>query len=296
MPITMEQRALRKHRLGASDMPAVMGLVDGFSPRGVWASKVYDVQDTGNEATAAGNALEATLVAYAQDRLGAPVEPNVYCDTGDILAANLDGLCRSLRIGVEGKTHGIVGPAKEAEMWGDDETDEVPDRVIVQATTQMICAEIDEVVVPALVGGRGFRMYRLRRDDALVTAIMEQAEEFWHTYVLPRKEPPGDPPRLDFIRKIVRQEGKVVSIPNEVVIEAAAARAARKAAKKRAEIADAALYAAIGDATTGESGAGRVTIKTVNRKAYECKACSFQQMTFRLDPALMASIVDGDND
>lgn len=292
MPITAEQRALRKHRLGASDMPAVMGLVANMSPRDVWASKVYDVQDTGTDATAAGNALESTLVAYAQDRLGHPVEPNVYCDTGEILAANLDGLCRALRIGVEGKTHGIVGPALEAELWGDDETDQVPDRVVVQATTQMICAEIDEVVVPALVGGRGFRLYRLRRDEDLVAAIMDEAEEFWVKYVLTRREPPGAPPRLDLIRRIVRQEGKVVSIPSAVLREAADARALRKAAKKRAEMADAALYAAIGDATTGECADGRVTIKTVSRKEYTCKACSFQQMTFRLDPALAAAIED----
>lgn len=294
MPITPEQRAARRFRIGASDMPAILGLMANVSPREVWASKVYDVEDKGTVATRAGNALEESLVAYAEDRLGEDVERNVYCDTGQVLAANLDGLCRKLAIGVEGKTHGIVGPALDEDYWGDDETDQVPERVIVQAHAQMVCADIDTVVVPSLVGGRGYRMYRLRRDEDLARMILEEAEEFWTRYVEARVEPPGAPPRLDFIRRVVRQEGKKVSIPEALMVEIAEAKALAKAAKQRKDRAEAAIYAALGDATTGESPVGSVTLRTVNRKEFVTKASSHQRANWRFSKELTARFDDSD--
>src|SRR4051812_4359424 len=146
--ITAEQRAARRHRIGSSDSAAICGIDPYKSPADVWIEKTSDTADLPNKAAIRiGNLIEPALVLWAQEELGIELTANLSLDghPSGILSANLDAANLTKRIGVEAKT--TSNPAE----YGEPGTDQVPDRVIVQALHQCEVAELDVVYVPVLL-------------------------------------------------------------------------------------------------------------------------------------------------
>jgi len=193
MGLTAEQLEMRRSMITASDTYVLAG--EGYSdqsPLQVYLSKVSDSPGwQGNVYTRIGEMLEPLLMdLLAEQRgltltqgtterhpiipwLGATPDRNVVDEKGRRYAV------------VEGKA--VMNP-RSAAAW---ET-MPPDRVVIQATIQMLVARVRVAYVPAIVLG-DFRIWELELDNEnLGPALLEMDEEFWTTHVVPRVPPPPD--------------------------------------------------------------------------------------------------------
>lgn len=216
MSITQEQRELRRHYVGASDIPGLLGQCPFTTPHSIWLSKVHpeQVQREESLALSLGNRLEPVVLDLAQEKLEAPsLRRDVpVALPGTPLMANLDGLCtryvhRKRRYRqlapVEAKTCGFAG--EPLEKWGRAGTDRVPLRVALQLMTQLhILHKRSRKHRPvrgfvALLSGhdaRGFSLYCLNYDRQLGELIEKVACHFWHYYVQKQVEPDPDWTRI----------------------------------------------------------------------------------------------------
>lgn len=253
MPITEAQRQARRHHLGSSDSPAILQVDPWSSPHDVYLSKVHELDDIkSNEAIDIGNEFEGPLLRWAAKELGVEIETNVslVCPSDEIFAANLDGR-------VVGSAQGLEAKTGDGTEYGDEMTDQVPDRVIIQAHHQMFVADLGVVWVPALVAkfGRLNRcVYRVDRSEPLVGAVRDQGREFWLNHVVPKVPPTGWTPSLDTIKRIKRINGEVVPVAAELVARWEEAKAAEKEAKQARDEAQALMLAALGEAEAGDYG------------------------------------------
>lgn len=253
--ITPEQRAARRNHVGSSDIAAIAGC-DPFKSRlAVFLEKVYDVEDLPQKgALARGNRYERALLDFAQQELGVELRRDVHVQhpSLSIVAVNMDALVVGRREGVEAKTTNL------SDEYGDPGTDIVPDRVLCQTHLQMDAADLELVWVPVLLARFGRleeSMYRVDRNEDLITSLRGLAEEFWETYVLPKIPPPTDgPPALEVIKRIRRASGTTVAIDPALVLDWRTKNAARIRAKKEEDAAQAAVLAALGDAEIGDYG------------------------------------------
>src|SRR5690606_993674 len=121
------------------------------------------------------------------------VSPDTCFGSDGVSAANLDGeMCHAETgesILIEAKVVGPHAPRTERDQWGDDGTDQVPHRVLIQVHHQMLCTEIKVAYVAALIRSE-FHLYRIERDEELCQSIAECNKRFWKDHVEPRI-PPG---------------------------------------------------------------------------------------------------------
>ncbi len=275
MPITPQQREARRKHLGGSDLPA---LVLGPAHRlyEVWASKVYETDDISNAAMDAGNILEAPVLDWAEQQLGRIRRNCHVAIAGCPLATNIDGLIEENGEPVEGKTTGIVGPVYEE--WGDDGSDQVPDRVMVQCHGHMIVTGADVCHVPVLIGGRGFLMFHVERCPSLCDVITTLAARFWTNHVETATPPDAawdalSSPSLDILKRIKRVPGKLVAPNMALVKRYETAKGFKSMATAMEKATKAELIASLGDAEGALLPDGRMvrymqrTVKEHVRKA-----------------------------
>lgn len=252
MPITEKQREQRLKHIGSSDVAALLGCNPWQSTYDLWLEKSGKADGfAGNKYTEVGSALEVSVLNEAEKVLGKLVR-NQYRSRPDLhLGANIDAILVDEQVPVEGKTGGLFGPL--SDEWGAAGTDDVPDTVIAQCHAHMICMDAYRCYVMALLGGRGFVLYIVPRHETLVELISEKTVDFWEQNVL-KDIPPTDLPTTDVIRRIRRQPNKTVDVDPELVAEWLKAKEVSKTAEKRAEDAQRALLAALGDAEGGNAG------------------------------------------
>jgi len=278
MPLTERQREWRRGGVGASDAPAIVGVDPYRTPADVWASKVFPMDESpASAAMLAGQRLERSVLSWAAAELGYKIVRNQrrVSRENPVLRATLDAIVKDRPEIIEAKTCAIMGPSPEYDQYGEPGTDEVPDRVIVQVHHQfaVLGSQYRIAWVPCLIGGRGYLMYRIQRQNELVEAIVDRDLEFWHQYVLTRTPPPQARIRLEILKRIRREPNKTVPIDPTLVEAYETARAAETEARKRKEEAQAALLAAMGDAEAGDPGNGRVvTYLLEHRRGYTVEA------------------------
>ena len=259
--ISPEQRKARRHHLGSSDAPAIVGVCPWRTPAEVYWSKIAETDDRPTAAMEIGNRMEGPLLDMAAERYG-PLRRDVFqvAEISPILAANLDGLTFSDNENVECK---YVGP-RHADAWGESETDEIPDNVAIQVQHQMAVFGLKRTHVAAAIvrpnDGLTFAFYHLDRDQDLINDLVTAEIAFWKRHVEPRIPPDGGAP-LELLKKIRRQPASLVDLG----IDAAAAwesraeyRAKAKEAEKSADTFEAALLAALGTAEAGLLPDGRI--------------------------------------
>ena len=253
--ITPEERLARKGFIGSSDAPAICRVDPDKGPLAVYLEKVFDVEELPNKGPIArGNRWESTMLDWAREELGVEIERNVSVRHPDgIRAANLDGRVKGKRIGVEAKYTGL------GHLFGEPGTDEIPEKVIVQATHQMYVADLELVYVPVLLArfNRPVEvMFQVPRNEDLIKSMVAIEQEFWEENVLRGVPPPLDegPPPLDVIKRIRRQPKSVAQIDPELVEAWEDMKLARKIAEDREEAAKAAVLAALGGSEAGEYG------------------------------------------
>jgi len=272
MPITAEQRATRARYLGSSDAPAVLGVDPWRSAADVYMEKVYGVEEARGEALDRGNDFESGLVAWAARQLGREIaeEQPEYVD--GILICHPDAiLAGERREGVEAKTTSLP------KEYGAEGTDQVPERVIVQAHVQMHCARLEVVWVPVLLAEfdrLARRLYRVERNDDLVRAVVDGCSLFWRDHVEAKVPPVGSLPSPEVLKRVRREPESWAAVDPDLVSRYEAAHESLKAAEFDKGNAWSELVAAAGDAEGIDYGDPEYvyTYRKQNRNGIDAKA------------------------
>lgn len=213
--LTEEQREQRKSCLGSSDMAAVLGLSPFRNAADVYLEKTGKLEEQKETAVMKrGNYLEPAILNFAEDVLG-NLSRNVFYKAPDGLpmASNVDAMVNETKNPVEAKSVGLfVG-----EQWGEEGSDVIPDRVIIQGHVHMICTGADFCHVPVYLSAREFVMFGVGLSEKIKDIICTKAIDFW-TYNVQRDTPPTDVVPAEAVMKRIRREPEtVVDIPSECV-------------------------------------------------------------------------------
>lgn len=281
MPITKEMLAARRGWVGASELGALFGVDEYSSAWNVWAHKCGLIEDQpASEAADAGNMLEPALIDVAERSLG-PLDRNVTVPADGLqLVSNLDARIRMTGHPVDAKTSGLYGPL--SSEWGEAGTAEVPKRIILQLHGQMLCTGADAAYVQALLGGRGFVLFHVKRNESLIDLIAQRVDSFWRDNVLAKVPPEDSEPTLEVIKHIRMQPGKVVVINQQLIEEWDQAKAAAAAAKELQDACEVRVREALGDAEAGLIGTERVLTRPVIEVGEKIvKAYSYRRLSTR---------------
>lgn len=181
-------------RIGASDVPALLGLSEWSGPVALWARIVHGIQGGSNEAMDAGNAAEDYNRTLYKGRTGYvllgpskwthPLHPWMRCSPDD--RAVTGGGRRLVELKKYQNTHG----------WGAEGSDMVPAHIWVQVQMQagvgLDNGEVDEsgVDVSALLRGE-LRLFHVPHVPEVYERCIEAAERFWRDFVVPQRFPDG---------------------------------------------------------------------------------------------------------
>lgn len=227
MSLTKEQLALRQRGLGASDVPAIIGVP---SPGGrtivdVWARKLRGpslniapiVDDYGPEPETcdaycpfikgdrkvAGTVLEDAIAQLyeiltgletVRDTTRAHPEDPWALATADRLVLPAAGAEPDRGLEIK-----LVGERQAARAWPEDG---VAEHVWVQTQWCMYVYELARWDVCALVGGSAPRIVRIERDDAFLDECVALCRTFWFEHVLGNSAPP--PPTAEAAMALAR--------------------------------------------------------------------------------------------
>ncbi len=187
MTLTAEEVEARKSSLGASDMPAVMGVNPYRSAVDVWLEKTGRVEPfAGNEFTTWGNRLEPVILDEYSERMGVEVQRNVKKLTHPDYSwatATPDGIVDSNgdgKWGVEVKNRN----AHNAHAWGEPGSDEIPDEVAVQCHWSMFVSGLRRWHACALIGGNQLSIYHLEYDKTVADNLLAVGADFWENNIV----------------------------------------------------------------------------------------------------------------
>lgn len=304
MSLSLEQLEIRRKRLSATDIGAIVGVNPYQSAADVQFSKLYELvplEET--EAMAVGNMCERPLIEWAAkeidraDRIEYPL-PTVIHPSEPLLCCTGDARIIAEPIGLEAKTGGIVRGFASREEWGDAGSDLIPEMYRCQTFTQMAVLGFEVVYVPALIAGRGRVLYTIERDQDAIDGILEFAPRWWKKHIVD-KEPLTGPdgaaiyPSMETLKRIRRQPKSPREVPAHIVKAAIEAAEFYKQAEARKEQTREALLACIGDgdaATIGEMVVA--TYNEVNRKGYTVAPTTYRQLRMSKDAAELVAAAE----
>jgi predicted phage-related endonuclease len=232
--ITEGQRLERRNYLGSSDIAAIFtddtGMsLDPFKTSGdVWALKCFDVEPINktSESIKGGIRWEPYIIDWAAEQLGVEIETNpeklrfinneiLDANGNPIFACNLDGYCFIDK-------SPVIIEAKKTRLWkewGAEDTDEIPNRVILQVHHQMLCTGWDFAYVAAMIQGDE-KLFPIERNESIIKAIVERGLWFWNNHVLTRTPPPqNEPGNLDILKRVVRQPETFADVDSTLILE-----------------------------------------------------------------------------
>lgn len=279
MTITDKQRLERVKHLGSSDVAAVLGLSPWMTPYDLWLEKTgkVDLSDDTKVWMEEGNRLEDVVIDYAAGRLGKLTKRGTERRAKGLpVMVHIDAIRMNPREPVEAKTSGILGPV--IGEWGDDGTDHVPPYYYAQCMAHLLTMpEADCCHLAALLGGIGYRLYRVDRIPWEIEELAERLDHFWTKHVKADVPPPDSLPTLDFVRHRHRDEQKVVNVSPSLIQRWRDAKDIEKNIKKQATAAseqrkliEAELFAVMGDAGIGDAGQyGKACVRSHQRASVD---------------------------
>lgn len=291
----------RRGMLGASDVPAVLGLSPWRPAVEVWAEKTSRYEESPDDVTEAmelGTELEPALLAALARRTRCKVHP-----AGELLrstrwpwlAATLDGLILAasgspLRAyaGSTGSAEVKLAGAQFAGDWispSDEAAGFVPPHYLPQVDTQLAVTGAPFAVFGALLGGRlAFRWCVVPRDDRRIDRLVNETGTWWEAHVradVP-PEPDGSERAADLLARLYPERGGIVMLDDELggaVDRLREVKAQLRALEDERALLDQRLRLAIGSASSGELPGGRVVrLATVKRKGFSVEATEYRQL------------------
>lgn len=283
-PLTESDLALRKGRLGASEVPAALGLSPYRTALDVFLEKtgqwVPDPERDSalEEAGEFGHLLEPVIAEKYRRTAG-----NVTLMSGETVRHP------TLAWAVATPDFVVQGPGKDQPQWllecknrsvylrpqwGEPGTDEVPEVEAVQCYWQMACLPtVPQVDVGVLWGGNSFGTFRLPRNPDLIARLEEVVEEWWERHVVLLVPPPldGSDRAREYVKQAFQTHSQEVEPATPEEAEAIARYATLKAQLAEVERAEkevgTLLRQAIGSRAGLSAPVGRVTWKQVKDSA-----------------------------
>jgi len=288
MPITEIQRVSRKGRIGSSDMAAILGLDPRRNASDVWLEKTdklaeEDRNHRDNDPLLAGTFFEDGVLQYAEREFG-KITRNQYRVAKGLpfpLGSNIDALVTATGQPVEAKTTGLFNYS--GEKWGDTDTDQVPDRVLVQALVHMLCQGYDSCRIAAFIGGRGFARFLVPMDEEITAMMIERADVFWNKHVKTDIPPENMYPHLEILKRVRRVPKTSKPLQNELVSRWLEKKAIKKLAEDELETVQAELITMMGDAEAGVCDLGTVTYLEQSRSGLDRKRLAIDHPQILVD-------------
>lgn len=180
----------RQKGIGGSDVGAIMGVSRWKSPFEVYMDKteeITEVKEVG-EASYFGNTLEEVVAREFSLRTGKKVRKDnrqLVHKTHEFMMGNID---RRI-VGENSLLECVTVNAFGAKEW---EAEEIPPSFILQCQHYMEVIGADNCYIAALIGGQRFVHKEIKRDEELISMIVEAEKDFWINHVEKRI-----PPKLD---------------------------------------------------------------------------------------------------
>lgn len=262
----MDNSRDRRACVGASDVPAIMGLDPWRTRWEVWAEKTGRLAPPEpSENMLLGTLLEASLLDHYARTRGATIEhaQAEFALAGTQLRVHVDGLLMPDRVPIEIKTSGLLSSAPPG--WS---RDSVPDHVLVQVTAQIAAVGAARAVVYALVGGLGLVEVPVPRHDQLVDQVIEAVQRLW--WHVETDTPPDDAPLdMEVLARVQRQSGLRIAADDAARAAAEdwrAKRIARQRAEEAEEAAKARLVSLLGCGEILDLGETEITYMPVETR------------------------------
>lgn len=264
MSLTAEQLAVRKSRVGSSEIGALIGVDPYKSAFDLFLEKTLPAADDGADHQTWGLDLEPSILTFHARKRGytliappenAPRWPS-YAHPTLPLVCTPDGLAHALdgKIALQAKNDQGYGQTE----WGDPNTDDAPMLYLAQTTVEMgvlLAKGVDIVRDELVVSIRGAPpvAYPVKFDHDLFTGLAEIATKFVRDHLETGKPPEMTPPQeAEYIRRRYAKNNGTLLQPTDEILELWAdvqrLRAAEKAATAEKETAETALKAALGEA------------------------------------------------
>ncbi len=170
----------RQSYLGGSDIAGILGVSPWRTPLDVFLDKTQGKQpDDPSKAQIfkRGQRMEPYILDMLAEEHGIEIvrRGQRYRDGEfDFMAAEIDAETSDGR-NVEAKSVHLFG----AKAWGKEGTDEIPVYYTAQIQHGLMVTQKEETLVPALIGLDDFRVYRVQRDEEIITSIRQAEVEFW---------------------------------------------------------------------------------------------------------------------
>lgn len=254
-----EWLAARRAGIGASDVPAILGVSDYGTPRSVFYDKHGRAVDDGNEAAHWGTVLEEPVAReWARRNRSVVKRVGLVANMDDpVMMCTLDRRVtecplpdsRREQCALEVKCRS----AFKANRWHAT----LPDDITGQMLWQIAVTGYDHLHYAVLAGGNDYRQGTIRRCDHETTIrhIVTACKRFWGEFVAAGVLPAADPDRaereLEMFKRMHRHRSGIGAGDPVVVTEAVLAyeehRIAESAAAGRKKAAQAELMRLLGD-------------------------------------------------
>lgn len=277
---TEEWLAARRLRVQASEVAAVLGADPYRSTWTVWSEKRGLVRGPiESEAMEWGHRLEPLVAQAYASRTGAELRDDgryaIVVHPSAPLGATLDR--RIVAPPPPGVLEIKTSSGRRSEEWDEGRA---PLRHQVQIQAQLACTGLERGVLCVLIAGQRLVIREYPRDDRLIAIMLEEVSRFWD--LVERGIPPpidGHPATIAAIKALhPRDSGESIELPAAALPaldEWDAAREDERELRVRRDAAQAALCAAIGDATWARIPGGRLQWR-VEERSEKCPHCGGQ--------------------
>ncbi len=179
----------RKLGIGGSDAGAICGLNPYRTAIHVYYDKTSEkIEEIDNEAMRQGREFEEYVAQRFMEATGKKVRRTHYMyqhPKYPFMLADVDRLIVGENAGLECKT---VSPYME-DKWKDGK---IPMSYQIQCYHYMAVLELDVMYLAVLILGKGFRYYRLERDEEIIADLIRIEKDFWENNVLKKVIPSPD--------------------------------------------------------------------------------------------------------
>ncbi len=288
MPLSKEQLAVRKNRIGSSMIAAIAGVHPYKTPLDAFWDYVGPSSDRfqGNTNTEFGDEFEPQIGAMYARRMGVSVSKVTHTHvhpkltfmaaTPDFLAHSHDTalyLAETKNVGWRGMSH-----------YGEQGTQEYPDWHRCQMAWQLAVLDLSRCDLAAYFGGSDLRIYTFQRDLEIENLLINLAQKFFTDHIQVNNPPPETSPAdlQNYLKKKYRENnGKMLRATPEVMpllLEYAAAKADEKKAALRVETLEGKIKTIIGEHDGILAQDGKITWKKVDKKGFTVEASSSRQI------------------
>lgn len=234
MSLTAEQLEARKHGVGGSEILAALGKDSRCSRLELYKRKVGEMAEPSfadNERVYFGQLLEPVIRDEFARRIGQKIivpAQTMFHPYAPILG-HPDGWMPAMNRGVEIK----AADKYEAEEFGEEESDQVPVRYLMQCAVYMALTNAESWYLCVLIGGNNLRIYQIPRDPEIEAFVLAGAASFWSH--VEKRDPPTPETPEDVRLRWPKDIGGVITATPEIETLCAELRTAKDELKRATE-------------------------------------------------------------